>query len=393
MLPVASLPAAGLLLRFGQPDMLGADGLGKHAGEWLNQVAGVLATAGDAIFGNLALIFAMGVAIGMSKKAEGPTALAAAIGYFVFTNVTKVLSKPDATVNYGVLGGIIMGVIAAKLYDRYYRKKLPVFLAFFGGRRFVPIITAFVAVFVGILLANIYPAFDWLIKKVSDGVTGNVIVGGLIFGTLNRLLIPFGLHHILNSMPWMQFGEWEWEGEVYNGDIPRFLHHDPSAGTFQTGFFPIMMFALPAAALAFWHTANPENRKAVGGIMIGASLTAFLTGITEPIEFSFVYIAFPLYCVHAVLTGISLAVCNALDLHQGFSFSAGATDFLLNWTIATKPLLILLVGVVFAVIYYFLFRFVITKFNLKTPGREEGDAENAALSIIDQPMDKAPSGA
>ncbi|MDR1851548.1 MAG: PTS transporter subunit EIIC [Propionibacteriaceae bacterium] len=399
MLPIATLPAAGLLLRFGQPDMLGKEGVGSLVA-WMNPVADVFVAAGNALFDNLPLIFALGVAIGFAKKSEGATALAAFIGYEVFQNVGSVVTSytipvPEGSdpvaMNYGVLGGIIMGVVAAVLYDRFYRTKLPTFLAFFGGRRFVPIITAGMAVIVGVVLALIYPAFNTGFEAVGEWVTNPTvgIFGAFIYGVANRLLIPFGLHHILNSFPWFTFGSFTGaDGVVYQGDIARFLHHDPTAGTFMTGFFPIMMFALPAAAIAMWHAAKPENRKAVGGVMISLALTAFITGITEPIEFSFVYVAFPLYCVHAVLTGTSLALCNALGIHDGFSFSAGATDFILNWGIATKPWMIIIIGLVYAVIYYVLFRVLIKVFNMKTPGREDDgdDGSSAAQSIIDQDM-------
>ncbi|MDR2930515.1 MAG: PTS transporter subunit EIIC [Propionibacteriaceae bacterium] len=401
MLPIAALPAAGILLRIGQADMLGKDGLGQFAG-WLNPVADIFAAAGNALFGNLALIFALGVAVGFAKKSEGATALAAFIGIMVFQGVGNAVlpylpympgygGEEALVMNYGVLGGIIMGVIAALLYDKYYRIKLPTFLAFFGGRRFVPIITAAVAVVVGVVLALVYPFFAIAFNAVGEWITNPSVgvFGAFVYGFANRMLIPFGLHHILNSFPWFMFGSFTAaDGVEYQGDIARFLHHDPTAGTFMTGFFPILMFALPAAALAMWHAARPENRKAVGGVMISTALTAFITGITEPIEFSFVYVAFPLYVVHAVLTGSSLALCNALGIKDGFSFSAGGTDLLLNWGIATKPWLLVIIGLIYAAVYYVLFRILIKVFNMKTPGREDEGAEagNAVQSIIDQDM-------
>jgi PTS system N-acetylglucosamine-specific IIC component len=209
-----------------------------------------------------------------------------------------------------------------------------------------------------------------------------------VYGTVNRLLIPLGLHHILNSGPWFLFGDFtNSAGTVVHGDIPRFLAGDPTAGDFMTGFFPIMMFALPAAALAIWHEARPAEKKAVGGIMIGAALTSFLTGVTEPLEFSFMFVAFPLYVIHALLTGTSIALTNALNIHDGFGFSAGLFDFLLNWNIATKPGLLIVIGLIYAAIYYFLFRAVIRWWNLKTPGREdENDENNAMTMLIDQDM-------
>ncbi|MFP3713786.1 PTS transporter subunit EIIC [Puerhibacterium sp. TATVAM-FAB25] len=420
MLPIASLPAAALLLRLGQPDMLGADGVAGTL-SWMQPVADVFAAAGNALFGNLPLIFALGVAVGYAKKSDGSTALAALIGYLVFQGVSDALSpyvlgEPAAVgaedvlsgaepaalaaaqngdftalltqaigmgleapqqelINYGVLGGIVIGLVAALLFQKYYRIKLPAWLAFFGGRRFVPIVTAGAAVVIAVIGALIYPAFDWLLNDtIGAWVTGSTVLGAFVYGTANRLLLPIGLHHLLNSLPWFQFGAYTDEnGEVWHGDIARFLHGDPTAGTFMTGFFPIMMFALPAAALAIIHTSKPKNRKAVASIMGSAALVAFITGVTEPLEFAFVFVAYPLYVIHAILTGTSLALVNALGIRDGFGFSAGAIDYLLNFRIAERPLLLIVIGLGYAVVYYFLFRFVITRFKLRTPGREDDD--------------------
>jgi len=400
MLPIASLPAAALLLRLGQPDMLGKDGLAGAWGSWLLPVADVLGAAGNALFANLPLLFALGVAVGYARKSDGSTGLAALIGYLVFKGVTDVLSpyilgKPvgDAKqelINYGVLGGIVMGLIAALLYQKYSRIKLPPYLAFFGGRRFVPIVTAGVAIVVAVIGALVYKWFDSGLTSVGSWVTGSTIIGAFVYGTLNRLLVPIGLHHLLNSLPWFQFGAYtDPSGEVWNGDIRRFLHGDPTAGTFMTGFFPIMMFALPAAALAFVHTAKPGKRKVIAGIMGSAALVSFVTGVTEPLEFSFLFLAYPLYVIHAVLTGTSLALVNWLGIHDGFGFSAGVIDYLLNFRIATHPLWIIPIGLVYGVIYYFLFRFVITRWNLRTPGREDEDATVDPNNVlVDQPDDE-----
>ncbi|WP_182113485.1 PTS transporter subunit EIIC [Actinotalea sp. JY-7876] len=396
MLPIASLPAAALLLRLGQPDMLGADGLAGAWGDWLLPVAAVLAAAGGALMDNLPVIFALGVAIGYARKSDGSTGLAALIGYLVFKGVSTAMSpfvlgapaegEEQELINYGVLGGIVIGLVAALLYQRFYRIKLPAYLAFFGGRRFVPIVTAFAAILVAVVGAFLYRGFDAVLGGVSDWVTGSAVLGGFVFGTLNRLLVPLGLHHILNSVPWFQFGEYEnAAGTVVNGDIPRFLAGDPTAGIFQAGFFPIMMFALPAAALAIVHTAKPGKRKVIAGIMGSAALVAFVTGVTEPLEFAFVYVAYPLYVIHAILTGTSLALVNALDVRSGFGFSAGAIDYLLNFRIAEQPLLLVVIGLAYAVIYYVLFRFVITKWNLRTPGREDDDAGDQSTVLVDQP--------
>lgn len=394
MLPIASLPAAALLLRLGQPDMLGADGVAGTL-PWMQPVADVLGAAGNALFANLAMIFALGVAIGYARKADGSTGLAALIGYLVFKGVTDALSptvlglpaegEEQELINYGVLGGIVIGLTAALLYQKYYRIKLPAYLAFFGGRRFVPIVTAGASVVIGVVFSLIYPAFDWLFNDQIGGfVTGSTVIGAFVYGTLNRLLVPIGLHHLLNSLPWYQFGSYtDSAGNVAHGDIFRFLAGDPTAGTFMTGFFPIMMFALPAAALAIVHTAKPKNRKVIAGVMGSAALVAFVTGVTEPLEFAFVYVAYPLYAIHAVLTGTSMALVNAIGIRDGFGFSAGVIDYLLNFRIAEMPLLLIPIGLGYAVIYYFLFRFVITKWNLKTPGRED-DPDAAAAVVGDQ---------
>jgi PTS system N-acetylglucosamine-specific IIC component len=385
MLPIAALPVAALLLRLGQPDLLGADGLG-----WDN-VAAVIGAAGNALFANLPLLFAIGIAVGMAKKSDGSTALAAVVGYLVFKAVgdamsPMILGEPEdgaaqELINYGVLGGIVTGLAAAYLWQRYHRIALPPYLAFFGGRRFVPIITAFAAIVISVLMNLVYPVFDSGITNLGEWVTNNDVIGGFVYGTLNRLLIPLGLHHILNNPPWFIFGSYtDSAGVVWHGDIGRFLHGDPTAGAFMTGFFPIMMFALPAAALAIWHEARPAQKKAVGGIMLSAALTSFLTGVTEPLEFAFMFVAWPLYIIHAVLTGTSLALVNALDIKDGFGFSAGLFDYALNFNIATKPLLLIVIGLGYAVIYYFTFRFVIRRWNLRTPGREEEGEESMVLA-------------
>jgi PTS system N-acetylglucosamine-specific IIC component len=378
MLPIASLPVAALLLRLGQPDLLGADGVG-----WDN-VAAVIGAAGNALFANLPLLFAVGIAVGMAKKADGSTALAAVVGYLVFKAVGDAMSPlildDGSLINYGVLGGIVTGLASAFLWQRYHRISLPPYLAFFGGRRFVPIITAFAAILISVLMNFVYPVFNSGITHLGEWVTENDVIGGFVYGTLNRLLIPLGLHHILNNPPWFIFGSYTTgAGDVVHGDIARFLNGDPTAGAFMTGFFPIMMFALPAAALAIWHEARPAQRKAVGGIMLSAALCSFLTGVTEPLEFAFMFVAWPLYIIHAVLTGTSLALANALDIKDGFGFSAGLFDYALNFNIATRPLLLILIGLGYAVVYYFTFRFVIRKWNLRTPGREEEGEESVAV--------------
>jgi PTS system N-acetylglucosamine-specific IIC component len=395
MLPIATLPAAGLLLRLGQSDLLG---------RWqaTSKIAEVLAAAGGAVFNFLPLIFAVGVAIGFARRADGSTALAAVVGFVVFSQVVQVfapvkldpasVAKSPAIFSlgvtpngwpYGVLAGILVGICSAMLWQRFYRIKLPPYLAFFGGRRFVPIVTAFAMTILGVVFGLLYPIFNKGITNAGDFVTHSAVVGGGIYGVVNRLLIPFGLHNVINSVVWTVFGTFPGPNGAVHGDLNRFFVHDPSAGAFMTGFFPIFMFALPAAALAIWKTARPSQKKLVGGIMLSAALTSFITGVTEPIEFSFMFVAWPLYLIHAVLTGSSLALVNALGIHDGFSFSAGGIDYLLNFGIATKPLLLIPIGIAYGLIYYFVFTWVIKRWNLRTPGREEDvEAEVAAGGAV-----------
>ncbi|MEU9113464.1 PTS transporter subunit EIIC [Streptomyces sp. NPDC048483] len=378
MLPIATLPAAALMVRLGQPDLLGREGFPA----FLNKLAEFMAAGGGALLDNMPLLFAVGIAIGFAKKADGSTALAAVVGYLVFSkvlgtftdsNLPKVPQVVDGKivqvappVNAGVLGGVVIGIVVALLYQRYSRKKLPDWLGFFSGRRLVPILASFAGLLIGIAFGYIWPVLGTVLHNFGEWLVGSGAVGAGIFGVANRALIPVGMHHLLNSFPWLQAGDFAGK----HGDIARFLAKDPSAGQFLTGFFPIMMFALPAACLAITHCARPERRKVVGGMMVSLALTAFVTGVTEPIEFTFMFIAPVLYAIHAVLTGVSMALTWALGMKDGFGFSAGAIDFVLNLGIATKPWLLVLVGLCFAVAYYAIFRFAIIKFNLPTPGRE-----------------------
>jgi N-acetylglucosamine PTS system EIICBA or EIICB component len=391
MLPIAALPVAALLLRLGQPDMLGAGDTGLALASdhpWLEPVATVLAAAGGTLFDHLGLLFAVGVAVGFARRSDGSTAVAAVVGYLVFDEVTRAMSPYvlddvagglSAAVDYGVFGGIVVGITSALLWERFHRTALPTYLAFFGGRRFVPILTALAGVVLGVAMAFPYPAFDAGLTHLGKWLVGNEVVGAGIYGVVNRLLVPFGLHHLVNSVPWFVVGSYETTGgEVVRGDVARFLSGDPTAGVFMTGFFPIMMFALPAAALAIYHEALPARRKVVGGVMLSGALTSLVTGVTEPLEFAFIFVAWPLYLLHAFLTGTALAVVNALGVKDGFAFSAGAIDYLLNFTIATRPLLILPVGLVYAAVYYVLFRAAIRRFDLATPGREPEESADDA---------------
>ncbi len=370
MMPIAVLPVAGLLLRFGQPDV--ATEIFQAPAD--NPVSKVLAAAGDAVFSNLALLFAVGVAIGFARRSDGSTALSAVVGYLVFDSVYNVVAGyypvNERTVTMGVLSGILVGLLTAMLWQRYHRIKLPDYLAFFGGRRFVPIITGLATTVMGVIFGLIWPFIGRGFNAMGDWIVANDTVGAGVYGTINRLLIPFGLHHIPNSLVWFQFGEYNGK----TGDLNRFFAGDPNAGGFMTGFFPIMMFALPAACLAIIHTARPERRKAIAGIMGAAALTSFLTGITEPIEFAFIFVAPILLVVHAVLTGLSMVICNALGIRDGFTFSAGATDYGLNFLTSfhERPLLIIPIGLAYAAIYYFLFRFMIVKIQPEDAGPGAG---------------------
>jgi N-acetylglucosamine PTS system EIICBA or EIICB component len=354
MLPIAVLPAAALLLRIGQPDLL--------------DIA-FISAAGKAIFDHLALLFAIGVAIGLSKDGNGAAGLAGAIGFLVLGEGTAAINEE---VNMGVLGGILSGVIAGLLYNHYHDKKLPDYLGFFGGRRFVPIVTSLVMILLAGVFGYVWPPIQEAINAVGEWIVGAGALGVGVFGFLNRLLIPLGLHHVLNTLVWFEFGEFtNAAGEVVKGDLTRFFAKDPDAGIFMTGFFPVMMFGLPAAALAMIAAAKKERRKLISGAMIGIAFTSFLTGITEPIEFLFMFLSPVLYLAHAVLTGAAMSLTYILDIHHGFGFSAGVIDYILNYNIAQKPLVLLLLGIVYGVLYFVIFYFMIIKFNLKTPGREE----------------------
>ncbi|MFI7698106.1 PTS transporter subunit EIIC [Nonomuraea sp. NPDC049480] len=398
MMPIAVLPAAGLLFRFGQDDLLGAHGLGGVL-PWLLPVARVLAAAGGALFENLPMLFAIGVAIGFARKADGSTALAALVGYLVFDRVTKtlffaagegavyekvllVLRDGTHTLNVGaqnptgVLGGIVIGITAALLWQRFYRVRLPSWLAFFGGRRSVPIVTAVAALLLGVVFGLLWrPVGDWL-TGVGDWLSTHGTAGTGIYGVANRLLIPVGLHHFLNTIVWFTLPECRAgvNGATRDatGDLNCYFAGEQGAGVFMTGFFPVMMFGLLGAAIAMWRAAPPDRRRPVGGIMLSAGLTSFITGITEPLEFAFIFVAPLLFAVHALLTGLSMALMAELGARLGFTFSGGAIDLLLNASKSnTHGLgLIIAFGIVYFIIYYVIFAVLIRALNLPTPGRE-----------------------
>jgi N-acetylglucosamine PTS system EIICBA or EIICB component len=383
MLPIAVLPAAGILLRLGQPDLLGS-----IKAPVIGPFFQAMSAAGDALFSNLPLLFAVGVAIGFARKADGSTALAAVVGYLVVEAVFKTMSPivlagevdkagEQAQINYSVFAGIVVGLVTAWLFDRYHTIKLPSYLGFFGGRRFVPIVVSVTCLFLAFAMSYFYPIFDAGLTALGEFIGGAGALGAFVYGFANRMLIPLGLHHIPNSYIWFLYGDYQppGGGDAVTGELTRFAAGDPTAGILTSGFYPILMFGLPAAALAMIHVANKKQRKVAVGILAAAGLTAFLTGVTEPLEFAFMFVAFPLYLIHAVLTGLSLAIAYLLDIHLGFSFSAGLIDLLLYGTAPAAKNIPLLIGmgVVFFVVYYVLFRFAITKWNLRTPGREPED--------------------
>ncbi|PMS36433.1 PTS system N-acetylglucosamine-specific IIB component (Glc family) /PTS system N-acetylglucosamine-specific IIC component (Glc family) [Trinickia symbiotica] len=354
MLPIAVLPVAGILLRLGQADVLNIK---------------LIADAGGTIFDNLPLLFAIGVAVGFAKDNNGVAALAGGIGYLIEIAVMKDINDK---LNMGVLSGIIAGIVAGMLYNRYKDIKLPDYLAFFGGKRFVPIVTGLACVVLGVVFGYVWQPVQAAIDATGHWLTTAGAIGVFVYGTLNRLLLVTGLHHIINSLAWFVFGTFTpaGGGAPVTGDLHRFFAGDPTAGGFMTGFFPVMMFGLPAACLAMFHEAPKERRAMVGGLLFSMALTSFLTGVTEPVEFSFMFLAPVLYVIHAVLTGLSLAICQALGVHLGFTFSAGAIDYVLNYGLSTKGWLAIPIGLAYGVVYYGLFRFFIRKFNMATPGRE-----------------------
>lgn len=407
MLPVAILPAAGLLLAIGtllvSPDFLElAPALDV---QWVQSVATVLMKAGDIVFANLPLLFAVGVAVGLCDG-EGVAGLAAIVGFLIM-NVTlgvvvgvtpelasetglgyaSVLGIP--TLSTGVFGGIIIGILAAAMYKKFFRIELPSYLGFFAGKRFVPIMTAATSILVGLLLVVIWPPIQHGLNALSNVmINGNPTLSAFVFGVIERSLIPFGLHHIFYSPFWYEFGQYvNNAGEVFRGDQRIFMAQMRdgapfTSGMFMTGKFPFMMFGLPAAALAIYHEARPEHKKYVAGIMGSAALTSFLTGITEPLEFSFLFVAPVLFGIHVIFAGLSFMTMQLLDVHIGMTFSGGLIDFLLFGVLQNRTPWwnVIIVGLVLAVVYYFGFRFAIRKFNLRTPGREEPTEESANVS-------------
>jgi PTS system N-acetylglucosamine-specific IIC component len=389
MLPIAVLPIAGLLLRLGQPDVLDM---------------AAMAAAGNAIFSNLGLLFAIGVAVGLARENHGAAGLAAVVGFLVATQGASVLLTLPPDVASAAKGvhedlviaaykakelsklsvpmGIISGLLAGLLYNRFSNIKLPSYLSFFAGRRFVPIASGCAGLVVAMLFGYGWPVLEAGMDTTSHAVVASGPVGLFFYGVLNRILIITGLHHIINNVAWFLIGDF---GGV-TGDLKRFFAGDPSAGYFMSGFFPVMMFGLPAACLAMYHCALPSRRKETGGLLTSMGLTSFLTGVTEPIEFTFIFLAPGLYVVHALLTGTAMVVMYLLGSRLGFSFSAGLFDYLLNFRYAGNPLYLLPVGAVYFALYYGLFRYCILRFDLKTPGRslDDDNVSSAAATTGDR---------
>ena len=373
MLPIAVLPVAALLLRLGQPDLLNVP---------------AIAAAGDAIFSNLGLLFAIGVAVGLARENHGAAGLASVVGYLVTTKGAEVLIAVPPGVAADLTGqardlaiaafrarelaklsvpaGLLSGLLAGWLYNRYSDIRLPSYLSFFGGRRFVPIASGSAGIVLALAFGYGWPVLERGMDATSEAVLASDSFGLFAYGVLNRVLIITGLHHILNNVAWFLLGDYQ----GVTGDLKRFFAGDPAAGAFMSGFFPVMMFGLPAACLAMYRSAPLDRRKAVGGMLFSMALTSFLTGVTEPIEFSFMFLAPALYAIHAVLMGLAMAGMDLLNVRLGFGFSAGLFDYVLNFSQATQPLLLAPIGLVYFALYYGLFRFFIVRFNLPTPGRE-----------------------
>jgi PTS system N-acetylglucosamine-specific IIC component len=368
MLPIAILPIAGLLLRLGDTDLLNI---------------AIIHAAGNAIFSNLALIFAIGISVGFARDNNGTAGLAGAIGYLVMTATLKVL---DPHIDMGMLAGIISGLLAGGLYNRFKDIALPAYLAFFGGRRFVPIATGLSAVLLGLIFGLIWPPIQQGINSLGQLMLESGSIGAFFFGVMNRILIITGLHHILNNLVWFVFGTFTdpETGRVVTGDLARYFAGDPKAGQFMTGMFPVMLFGLPAACLAMYRNALPGQRKLIGGVLLSMALTSFLTGVTEPIEFAFMFLAPLLYVLHALLTGLSMALTDLLNIRLGFTFSGGAIDMALGWGKSTNGWMIFPVGLVYFAVYYVVFDQCIRRLNLKTPGREQVAASTTQVSNSDR---------
>ncbi len=385
MLPVACLPIGGILMGIGY--WIDPSGWGANS-----MLALLLIKAGGILIDNMAILFALGVAIGMSKDQEGTSALAAIISWLTVQTmlgvgvVSTIMGVPVDKVPaaFGKINnqfiGILCGLIAAACYNRFYKTNMPDFLGFFAGRRFVPIMTVLITLVVCIPLYFVWPVVYNFLVAVGEGILGMGAIGAGIYGFLNRLLIPIGMHHALNSVFWFGVADINDIGKFW-GTIEGGVQG--VTGMYQAGFFPVMMFGLPGAALAMYHTAKTEKKKIAAGILLSAALCSFFTGVTEPLEFSFMFLAPALYVVHALLTGISVAIIAALPIRAGFQFSAGFVDWFLSFKapFAENPIYLIPIGLVFFGLYYIIFRVLITALNLKTPGREDDNTTEMNIEL------------
>ncbi|HPX60631.1 MAG TPA: PTS glucose transporter subunit IIBC [Deltaproteobacteria bacterium] len=381
MLPVSVLPVAGILL-----------GVGSAKFPFLPEtLSSVMAQSGGAIFGSLAILFAIGVALGLTNN-DGVSALAAVVGYMVLLATMGVMAPllgsetksvmGIMSIDTGVFGGILIGGIAAGLFRRYYHITLPPYLGFFSGKRFVPIVTAFAAIACGVVLSVIWPPIGDSIKSFSYwAAESNPATAFSLYGVVERMLIPFGLHHIWNVPFFFEAGRYldPQTGKIITGEIQRYIAGDPTAGNMAGGYL-FKMWGLPAAAIAIWHTAKPENRVKIGGIMVSAALTSWLTGITEPIEFSFMFVAPALYVIHALLAAGAYWTCITLGIKHGMTFSHGLIDYIVLFPQSSHALWLLVIGPLWGGLYYGLFRWFIVHFDCKTPGREAEETTAAAAS-------------
>jgi PTS system N-acetylglucosamine-specific IIC component len=391
MLPIAVLPIAGLLLRLGQPDVLGLP---------------AMAAAGDAIFSNLGLLFAVGVAVGLARENHGAAGLAGLVAFLVTTHGVETLMSVPGSVTAGLGGtardlaiagfktrelsklsipvGLICGITGGMAYNRFSNFTLPSYLSFFAGRRFVAIATGVAGLVFAGIIGFAWPVLEHGMDAASHAILGAGSLGLFVYGVLNRVLIITGLHHILNNFAWFIVGDFNGA----TGDLKRFFAGDPSAGAFMSGFFPVMMFGLPGACLAMYHAARQERRAEVSGLFASLALTSFLTGVTEPIEFTFMFLAPVLYALHAIATGLAMVLMDLLKIRLGFSFSAGLFDYVLNFSHAQRPLWLLPIGAVYFGLYYGVFRVCIARFGLATPGREpeeEASASPTVVGVVDRP--------
>ena len=383
MTPIAVLPVAAILLRFGFGDIPFISG----------DIANIMKVAGDAIFSNLDMLFAVGIAYGLAKNNDGAAALAGLVGILI---AKAVYLQIDKELNMGVFIGIIIGILAGFLYNRFHTVKPPEFLGFFGGKRFVPIITALASILVGVIAGHYWHYAQSAIDAFSNSIIGLNEIGGFLYGTLNRLLIPLGLHHILNSVFLFQVGDYSYVKDgvtvVANGDLHRFFAGDPTAGVYMAGFYVTMMFGLPSLALAIYVTTPKEQRKKAGAVLAGVALTSFLTGITEPLEFLFLFVAPLLFVAHAILTGLAVASAYLLDIHHGYGFSAGFIDYVINYKLAKNPIFILPLGLAFGFIYFVVSYYIIKIFKYQIFTTDNNDKESCETSNEAEAFIKALGG-